>query len=122
MRDSRGNLFVREGDTIPFELKRVYYLYDVPSRSQRGIHSYIDQLKSFFTAYSVSFDMVLKDESSEIIITLNNPNFGFLIPKGIWRELYNFYSGAVCLVLASDVFDEQDYIREFDVFILFKNR
>ena len=66
--------------------------------------------------------MVLKDESSKMIITLNNPNFGFLIPIGIWRELYNFYSGAVCLVLASDVFDEEDYIRELDVFILFKNR
>jgi hypothetical protein len=66
--------------------------------------------------------VVLKDESSEMFITLNEPNFALLIPTGIWRELQNFSSGAVCLVLALDVFDEEDYIRDYDEFILSKNR
>jgi dTDP-4-dehydrorhamnose 3,5-epimerase-like enzyme len=117
--DLRGNLSVIEGDTIPFILKRVYYLYDVPSGSERGGHSHIMQ-QEFLIALSGSFDVVLKDGHSEKVITLNKPNFGLLIPIGIWRELQNFSSGSVCLVLASDVFDENDYIREFENFILSK--
>lgn len=117
--DTRGNLSVIEGNTIPFKIERVYYLYDVPSGSERGGHSHIDQVE-FLIALSGSFDVVLKDGDSEKIITLNKPNFGLLIPTGIWRELQNFSSGSVCLVLASDVFDEDDYIREFENFILSK--
>lgn len=118
--DVRGNLSVIEGDTVPFEMKRVYYLYDVPSGSERGGHSH-KNLQQFLVACSGSFDVVLKDGNSETTITLNKPNFGLLIPKGIWRELQNFSSGSVCLVLASAVFDEEDYIREYDEFVLFKN-
>lgn len=117
--DTRGNLSVIEGNTIPFKIERVYYLYDVPSGSERGGHSHNDQ-QEFLIALSGSFDVVLKDGNSEKIITLNKPNFGLLIPTGIWRELQNFSSGSVCLVLASDVFDEDDYIREFENFILSK--
>ncbi len=121
VQDARGNLSVIEKNTISFDVKRVYYLYDVPSGSIRGGHSHIEQ-QEFLVALSGSFDVVLKDGDSEKIITLNKPNFGLLIPTGIWRELQNFSSGSVCLVLASEVFDEADYIRSFNDFILFKNR
>jgi dTDP-4-dehydrorhamnose 3,5-epimerase-like enzyme len=119
--DVRGNLSVIEGNTIPFEIKRVYYLYDIPTASVRGGHAH-KNLRQLLVPLSGSFDVVLKDGVSEKIITLNKPNFGLLIPNGIWRELQNFSSGAVCLVLASTVFDEADYIRNFDEFRLFKNR
>ena len=118
--DVRGNLSVIENNTIPYEIKRVYYLYDVPSDAQRGGHAHI-HLKQFMVALSGSFDVVLKDGENIKKITLNKPNFGLLIENGIWRELENFSSGSVCLVLASDVFFEADYIRDFDEFQLFKN-
>lgn len=121
IQDTRGNLSVIEGATIPFEIKRVYYLYDVPSGSERGGHSHIEQ-QEFLIALSGSFEVVLKDGLDEKIITLNKPNFGLLIPKGIWRELQNFSSGSVCLVVASDVFSEADYVRDYEVFKLLKNR
>lgn len=121
IQDRRGNLSVIEGETIPFKSKRVYYLYDVPSGSKRGGHAHKKQ-QAFLIALSGSFDVVLKDGKSIETITLNKPNFGLLIVDGIWRELKNFSSGAVCLVLASDEFDEEDYIREFKEFKLFKNR
>ncbi|MCD0466207.1 FdtA/QdtA family cupin domain-containing protein [Flavobacterium sp. ENC] len=121
IQDRRGNLSVIEGDTIPFASKRVYYLYDVPSGSKRGGHAHKNQ-KAFLIALSGSFDVVLKDGKSSQIVTLNKPNLGLLIVEGIWRELQNFSSGAVCLVLASDEFDEEDYIREYKNFKLFKNR
>jgi hypothetical protein len=113
--DTRGNISVIEGDTMPFEIKRVYYLYDVPSGSERGGHAH-KNLQQLLVALSGSFDVVLKDGYSEKIITLNKPNFGLLIPTGIWRELQNFSSGSVCLVLASAEFDEEDYIRDFELF------
>jgi dTDP-4-dehydrorhamnose 3,5-epimerase-like enzyme len=118
--DSRGNLSVIEGDTIPFVSKRVYYLYDVPSGGERGGHAHKEQLE-LLIAVSGSFDVVLNDGSFEKIITLNKPNIGLLIPIGIWRELENFSSGSVCLVLASDEFDEEDYIRDYDIFKSFKH-
>ncbi|MBS7230814.1 WxcM-like domain-containing protein [Flavobacterium psychroterrae] len=118
--DRRGNLSVIEGTTIPFASKRVYYLYDVPSGSKRGGHAHKKQ-KEFLIALSGSFDVILKDGKSSQTVTLNKPNFGLLIVEGIWRELQNFSSGAVCLVLASDEFDEEDYIREYKNFRLFKN-
>jgi dTDP-4-dehydrorhamnose 3,5-epimerase-like enzyme len=113
--DRRGNLSVIENDIIPFEIKRVYYLYDVPSGAERGGHSHKEQLE-FLIALSGSFDVVLNDGKEERIITLNRPNIGLLIPTGIWRELKNFSSGSVCLVLASEEFDEDDYIRVFNEF------
>ncbi len=118
--DVRGNLSVIERDTIPFEIKRVYYLYDIPTASIRGGHAH-KNLYQLLIALSGSFDVVLKDGNTEKVFTLNKPNFGLLIPKGIWRELQNFSSGSVCLVLASAVFDETDYIRDFEDFKLFKN-
>ena len=121
IQDRRGNLSVIEGATIPFVSKRVYYLYDVPSGSKRGGHAHKEQ-QEFLIALSGSFDVILKDGKSTQTVTLNKPNIGLLIVDGIWRELRNFSSGTVCLVLASDEFDEEDYIREYKNFKLFKNR
>jgi len=114
--DPRGNLSVIEKDVVPFEMKRVYYLYDVPSGAERGGHSHIQQ-KEFLIALSGSFDVILNDGRIEKSITLNKPFEGLLINDGIWRELKNFSSGSVCLVIASEVFEEEDYIRDFDEFL-----
>ncbi len=113
--DRRGNLSVVEKDCIPFDIKRVYYLYDVPSGAYRGGHAHKEQLE-LLIALSGSFEVILKDGKSTKRVMLNKPDQGLLIPTGVWRELENFSSGAVCLVLASDVFDEDDYIRNFKSF------
>lgn len=117
--DGRGNLSVIEKDCLPFEIKRVYYLYDVPSDSSRGGHAHIE-LQQFLIALSGSFDVVLDDGKNRRSITLNRPNRGLLIPNGIWRELENFSAGAVCLSLVSDVYKEDDYIRDYNDFKSFK--
>ena len=103
------------GILISFEIKRVYYLFDVPSTAYRGGHAHINQLE-LLVALSGSFDVKLNDGKEETFVTLNKPDNGLLIEKGVWRELENFSSGSVCLVLASDVFDEADYIRDFETF------
>lgn len=117
--DPRGNLAVIENGVLPFEVKRVYYLFDVPSGSTRGGHAH-KNLSQFLVALSGSFDVILKNGTSEQRIVLNNPSKGLLIPPGIWRELENFSSGAICLVIASDVYLEQDYIRDFKAYVEFK--
>jgi dTDP-4-dehydrorhamnose 3,5-epimerase-like enzyme len=114
--DYRGNIAVVEKETIPFEVKRVYYLFDIPSTARRGGHAHKEQIE-LLVALSGSFDVILKDGKDTTTITLNKPDKGLVIHKNIWRELENFSSGAVCLVLASDVFEEDDYIREFDDYI-----
>jgi dTDP-4-dehydrorhamnose 3,5-epimerase-like enzyme len=118
--DYRGNLAIIEKDVVPFDIKRVYYLYDVPSSAKRGGHAHKQQ-SEFLVALSGSFDVVLKDGNTTQKVTLNKPNIGLLIKTNVWRELDNFSSGAVCLVLNSDVFDEDDYIRQFDDFINYQN-
>jgi dTDP-4-dehydrorhamnose 3,5-epimerase-like enzyme len=118
--DTRGNLSVIEGNVIPFVMKRVYYLYDVPSGVERGGHAHKEQL-AFLVALSGSFNVVLNDGAAKKTVTLNKPNQGLLIPNGIWRELENFSSGSVCLVVASEVFEEEDYIRDYKDFLLSKN-
>ena len=117
--DTRGNLSVVEGNTVPFALKRVYYLYDVPSGAARGGHAHIHQ-SEVLIALSGSFEVLLKDGQDEKTVRLSLPNSGLLIPTGIWRELHSFSSGSVCLVLASGEFDEADYIRTYAEFELFK--
>lgn len=117
--EGRGNLSVIEGDFLPFKVKRVYYLYDVPSDSTRGGHAH-KELYQFLIALSGSFDVVLDDGINRKTITLNRPNKGLLIPKGIWRELENFSAGSVCLSLVSASFDEQDYIRDYQEFQNYK--
>lgn len=113
--DRRGNLSVIENDTIPFDIKRVYYVYDIPSGAERGGHSH-KKLQQFLIALSGSFDVILNNGKQQSTITLNKPNVGLLIKPGIWRELKNFSSGAVCLVVASDVYIEEDYIRNLKEF------
>ena len=113
--DTRGTLGVLEKETVPFDIKRVYYLFDVPSDAYRGGHAHINQIE-LLVALSGSFDVKLNYGKTETFMTLNKPDKGLLIEKGVWRELENFSSGAVCLVLASDVFDETDYIRDFETF------
>lgn len=113
--DARGNISVIEHNVLPYDIKRVYYLYDVPSSASRGGHAH-KNLQQCLIALSGSFDVVLNDGASQKTITLNKPNKGLLITNGIWRQLENFSSGSVCLVLASNVFEEADYIRDFDVF------
>lgn len=114
--DTRGNLSVIEKDCVPFEIKRVYYLYDVPAGAERGGHAHKEQ-QEFLIALSGSFDVILNDGQSEKTVTLNKPYEGLLIREGIWRELRNFSSGSVCLVVASEVYEEEDYIRDFDFFL-----
>jgi dTDP-4-dehydrorhamnose 3,5-epimerase-like enzyme len=118
--ERRGNLSVIENDTIPFDIKRVYYLYDVPTGSERGGHAH-KNLQQFLVALSGSFDVVLNDGKEQQIVTLNKPFEGLLINSGIWRELRNFSSGSICLVVASEVYIEEDYIRDFDEFINYSN-
>ena len=114
--DTRGNLAFIQEDVMPFEFKLVYYLFDVPSNSFRGGHSHSNQ-SEVLIALSGSFEVVLNDGVEKKSFLLNKPNVGLLIPTGIWRELQNFSSGSVCLVFASDVFEEADYIRDFDEFL-----
>jgi dTDP-4-dehydrorhamnose 3,5-epimerase-like enzyme len=117
--DGRGNLSVIEKEILPFAIKRVYYLYDVPSDSTRGGHAH-KELQQFLIALSGSFDVVLDNGHARRSITLNRPNKGLLIPNGVWRELENFSAGAVCLSLVSEVYEEEDYIREYHKFLDYK--
>jgi len=121
IKDPRGNLAVIENNVIPFEIKRVYYLFDVPSGSTRGGHAH-KKLSQFIIALSGSFDVLVQDGVDKKRISLNNPSKGLLITPGIWRELENFSSGSVCLVIASDVYQEDDYIRDITDFINYKKK
>ncbi len=114
--DVRGNLAFIQNDVLPFEFKRIYYLFDVPSTAFRGGHSHINQ-HEILIALSGSFEVVLDDGLEKKTFLLNKPNVGLHITTGIWRELQNFSSGAVCLVVASDVFEEVDYVRDYEVFL-----
>jgi dTDP-4-dehydrorhamnose 3,5-epimerase-like enzyme len=115
--DPRGNLTFVEGSIhVPFDLKRVYYLYDVPGGETRAGHAH-KQLEAFMIAVSGSFEVVLDDGSERKSYFLNRSYYGLYIPKMVWRELENFSSGSVCLVLASEYYDEADYYRDYDEFL-----
>lgn len=115
--DRKGNLSVVEnGLTVPFDVKRTYYLYDVPGGESRGGHAHRD-LSQLIIAASGSFTVTLDDGEVKRTFLLNRPYQGLYIVPGIWRTLDDFSSGAVCLVLASDVYTEADYIRNYDEFI-----
>jgi WxcM-like, C-terminal len=116
-----GNItIVQNGKYQPFNVKRVYYLYDVPGGSERGGHAH-RELHQLIVAASGSFDVILDDGRNKKIIQLNRPYFGLLVVPGIWREIVNFSSGAICLVLASEKYNEKDYIRGYSDFKEFKN-
>lgn len=115
--DPRGNLcFVESGRHVPFPIERVYYLYDVPTAATRAGHAHL-ALQQLLIPLSGSFDVRLHDGSVEEVHTLNRPNIGLHIGPMTWRELENFSSGSVCMVLASTPYDEADYIRDFDAFL-----
>lgn len=116
-RNAKGNITVVENNkTIPFEIQRIYYLYDVPGGESRGGHAH-KALSQFIVAASGSFDVVLDDGRVKRIVSLDRPYYGLIVYPGIWRALINFSSGAVCLVLASLPYDEQDYIRDYNDFL-----
>ncbi len=119
--DRKGNLTVVEnGITLPFDVKRVYYVYDVPGGESRGAHAHRN-LSQLIVAASGSFKVTVDDGRVRRSFFLNRPYQGLLVKPGLWRDLEDFSSGAVCMVLASDVYKEDDYIRNYDDFLKYKN-
>ena len=117
-----GNItFVENLRHIPFEIRRVYYLYDVPGGGERGGHAH-KELNQLIVAASGCFDVVLNDGKNKKVVELNRPYYGLFVVKGIWRELINFSSGAICLVLASDKYAKEDYLRDYNDFLEWKAR
>lgn len=118
--DKKGNLsVVYNGETVPFDVKRVYYLYDIPGGESRGAHAH-RELRQLIVAASGSFSVTLDDGKVKRTFLLNRPYQGLLVTPGIWRDLYDFSSGAVCLVLASMPYEAEDYIRDYDEFLEYK--
>ena len=117
IQDPRGNLTFIEGKNhIPFDIRRIYYLYDVPGGSERGGHAHL-ALHQFVIAIAGSFDIVLDDGFEKKRVSLNRSYMGIYLPPMIWRNLENFSSGSVCMVLASEVYVESDYLRDYGEFI-----
>lgn len=120
--DRRGNITpVYSNENIPFDIKRVFYLYDIPGGEARGAHAH-KQCHQFLIAASGAFEVVLDDGLNKRTVILNRPFYGLHIPPGIWAAEQGFSSGSVCLVLASEKYEEEDYIRDYDDFIKYKNR
>lgn len=118
--DPRGNLTVVEGVDLPFVIKRVYWVYDVPGGGRRGGHAH-RQCKEVIIAVSGAFTVTLDNGKEKKSYFLNHPYQGLLVETGIWRTLEDFSSGAVCLVLASEEFEEDDYIRDYNVYLKYLN-
>jgi hypothetical protein len=119
--DRRGNITAVHGnEEIPFSVKRVFYLYDIPGGESRGAHAHID-CHQFLIAASGSFEVLLNDGKRKRQVLLNMPNLGLHIPPGIWASEFNFSSGSICLVLASHNYSEQDYIRDFNQYLTYIN-
>lgn len=118
--DYRGNLsFVEQDNHIPFMIKRIYWLYDVPGGESRGGHAYREN-EEFIVALSGSFDVVLDDGMIKKVFTLNRSYYGLYVPKGLWREMENFSTNSLALILSSTCYDANDYIRDYDVFLKMK--
>lgn len=119
--DPRGNLtFVENNNHIPFDIKRVYYLYDVPGGASRAAHGH-KNLQQIMIAMSGSFDVTIDDGRERQRFHMNRSYYGLYVPPMMWRDLDNFSSGAVCLVLASDFYDEADYYRDYETFLAAAN-
>ena len=118
--DRKGNLTVVEnGQTLPFDVKRVYYLYDVPGGESRGSHAH-KNLEQLIVAASGSFTVTLDDGTQKRSFFLNRPYQGLYVKPGMWRDLDDFSSGSVCMVLASEVYQAEDYIRDYEEFLTFR--
>ena len=118
--DARGNLsLIEQENHIPFVIRRTYWLYDVPGGECRGGHAYREN-QEFIVALSGSFDVVLDDGKEKKVFTLNRSYYGLYVPKGLWREMENFSTNALALVLSSTVYDANDYIRDYDEFLNLK--
>jgi hypothetical protein len=116
----QGNIsIVQNSIDVPFDIKRLYYLYDIPGGESRGGHAHII-LRQLIVAASGSFEVILDDGTDKKTFLLNRPYLGLLVVPGIWRELSNFSSGAICMVLASERYDENDYIRNYEHFLKYK--
>lgn len=116
-----GNITVIESEhNVPFSIKRAYYLYDVPGGGSRGGHAH-KELYQLIIAASGSFDVLLDDGINKKIVQLNRPYYGLMVVPGLWRELFEFSSGAICLVLTSEIYIESDYIRNYDDFLSWKS-
>ena len=116
-----GNITIVEGQkNFPFDVRRIYYLYDIPGGETRGGHAH-KELYQLIVAASGSFNVLLDDGQNKKIVTLNRPDYGLMIVPGIWRELMEFSSGAICLVLASHLYNAEDYIRDYPEYKSFKN-
>ncbi|PRY53675.1 WxcM-like protein [Arcticibacter pallidicorallinus] len=114
--DERGNLsFLEEKTHIPFEVRRSYWIYDVPGGEIRGGHSYKEN-QEIIIALSGSFDIAVNDGSSERIISLNRSYYGLYVPAGIWRHMQNFSTNSLAFIVASKIYSEEDYIREYEIF------
>ena len=118
--DARGNLsFVQQMDHIPFEIRRTYWLYDVPGGECRGGHAYKEN-QEFIVAMSGSFDVVLDDGTEKKTFTLNRSYYGLYVPKGLWREMENFSTNSLAMILSSTDYDANDYVRDYDEFLTLK--
>lgn len=118
--DRKGNLtVVQNGETLPFDVKRVYYLYDVPGGESRGSHAH-RELEQLIVAASGSFTVVMDDGINKKTFFLNRPYQGLYVKPGLWRDLEDFSSGAVCMVLASEIYQKEDYIRDYQEFLDFR--
>lgn len=118
--DARGNLsFVQQEDHIPFVIRRTYWLYDVPGGECRGGHAYREN-QEFIVAMSGSFDVVLDDGSQKQSFTLNRSYYGLYVPKGLWREMENFSTNSLALILSSTDYNSNDYVRDYDEFLKLK--
>lgn len=116
----QGNItIIQNSSDHLFDIKRIYYLYDVPGGSERGGHAH-KALYQLIVAASGSFDVIIDDGFRKKIVPLNRPNYGLLVVPGIWRELVNFSSGAICLVLASEKYDPDDYVHDYSEFVRLK--
>lgn len=121
IKDRAGNITVVENSTeIPFQVNRVFYLYDIPSGESRGAHVH-KKCHQFLVAASGSFEVLIDDGRTKRLIQLNRPDIGLHIPPTIWASEINFSSGSICLVLASHNYEPSDYIREYNEFLKFKN-
>ncbi len=121
IKNRAGNITaLHENVNIPFEINRVFYLYDIPGGESRGAHAH-KLCQQFLVAVSGAFEVLLDDGISKRVVQLNRPNWGLHIPECIWASEINFSSGSVCLVLASERYDENDYIRDYDDYVSYIN-